>query len=93
MCGLIQTHTHTYYYSLLLTTQHTLHAQIDTELEIRSEKCSDTCQYKIKFALTFAKSDLTLVEIYAVVLYFGSDICQIKLGFVQVKTKKCLENV
>ena len=50
-----------------------------SECEIRSEKCSDTCQHKIKFVLAFAKSDLTLVEICTVALYFGSDICQIKL--------------
>ena len=35
----------------------------------------------------FAKSDQTLVETHIVALYFGSDICQIKLGFVQVNPK------
>ena len=29
----------------------------------------------------------TLVEIYTVALYFGSNICQTKLGFVQVNPK------
>ena len=33
------------------------------------------------------KSDLTLVETYAIALKFGSDICQIKVGIVQVNTK------
>ena len=28
-----------------------------------------------------------LIEICTVALYFGSDVCQIKLGFVQVNTK------
>ena len=40
-----------------------------------------------KICSAFAKSDQTLVEIHTVALYFGSDICQIKLGFVQVNTK------
>ena len=30
---------------------------------IRNEKCLGTCQRKIKFVLTFAKNDQTLVEI------------------------------
>ena len=42
----------------------------------------------MKFVLTFAKSDQTLVETCTVALYFGSDICQIKLGFVQVNPQK-----
>ena len=58
-----------------------------TEHEIKTEKCLDTCQYKIKFALTFSRNDQTLVEICTVALYFGSDIYQIKLGFVQVNHK------
>ena len=33
-----------------------------------------------------SENDQTLVEI-CTVAYFGSDICQIKLGFVQVNTK------
>ena len=33
------------------------------------------------------KNDLTLVEIYAITLNFGLDMCQIKVGIVQVKTK------
>ena len=45
----------------------------------------DTCQHKIRFVLTFTQNDLTLVEIYTVVLHYGLDTCQIKLGFVQVK--------
>ena len=45
------------------------------EHEIRIEKCSDTCQYKIEFVLTFSKNDQTLVEICTVALHFGSDIC------------------
>ena len=49
--------------------------------------CSDTCQHKITFVLTFTKNDQTLVEISTMALYFGSDICQIKLGFVQVNPK------
>ena len=50
------------------------------EHEIRTVKCSDTCQHMIKFVLTFAKNDQMLVEICTVALYFGSDKCQIKLG-------------
>ena len=57
------------------------------EHEIRIEKCSDTCQLKIKFVLPFSKNGQTLIEICTVALYFSSDICQIKLGFVQVNTK------
>ena len=34
-----------------------------------------------------SENDQTLVEICTVALYFGLDICQIKLGFVQVNTK------
>ena len=38
------------------------------------KKCSDTCQHKTKFVLTLIKTDLTLVEIYAVPLdFFGLD--------------------
>ena len=37
--------------------------------------------------LLFTQNDLTLVEIYTVVLHFGLDTCQIKLGFVLVNTK------
>lgn len=55
-----------------------------TEHEIRTEKCS---QHKIKFVLTFFRNDLTLVEICTVASHFDSDVCQIKLGFVQVNTK------
>ena len=35
------------------------------EHDVRTEKCSDTCQHNIKFVLTFAKKDLTLAETYA----------------------------
>ena len=46
--------------------------------DIRSEECSDTCQHKIKFVLTFAKNDQTLVEIICIVgLNFSPDICHI----------------
>ena len=34
-----------------------------------------TCQHKIKFVQTFTQNDLTLVEIYTVVLHFGLDTC------------------
>ena len=61
--------------------------QIHTEHEIRTEKCLDTCHHKMKFVLTFTKNDLTLVEINAITLNFGSDTCQIKVGIVQVNTK------
>ena len=37
------------------------------------------------------QNDLTLVEICTVALYFGLDICQIKLGFVQVNLKSAQE--
>ena len=57
------------------------------ELEIRTEKCSDTCQPNIKFVLTFTKNDLTLIETYAIVLNFGLDTCQINMGIIQVNTK------
>ena len=56
-------------------------------------KGSDTCQHKTKFVLTFTKNDLTLVEIYAITLNFGSDNCQIKVAIVQVNSKvvgKCV---
>ena len=43
--------------------------------------------YMSAFVLTFTQNDLTLVEIYTVVLHFGLDTCQIKLGFVQVNGK------
>ena len=39
----------------------------------------------IKIVLTFTQNDLTLVEIYTVVLHFGLDTCQIKLA----KTAGC----
>ena len=39
-----------------------------------TEKCSDTCQHKIKFVLTFTKNDLTLVEISVMGLDFCSDV-------------------
>ena len=53
-----------------------------------------TFQHKIKCVLTFTKNDLTLVEIYAIALNFGSDMCQIKVGIVQVNTYVMwLENV
>ena len=61
---------------------------ISPEHEIRNEKCLDTCQHKIKFVLTFAKNNLTLVEICTVALYFGLDICHIKLEFVQESAQK-----
>ena len=64
-----------------------IHFIVCTEHEIRTEKYSDTCQHKIKCALTFSRNEQTLVEICTVALYFGSDICQIKLGFVQVNPK------
>ena len=40
---------------------------ISTEHEIMTEKCSDTCQHKIKLYSDIAKNDLTLVEIHATV--------------------------
>ena len=43
------------------------------EHEIKTEKCSDTCQYKIKVNV-FWKNDPTLAEIYAITLNFGSDM-------------------
>ena len=54
-----------------------LYKYMYSEHDIRSEKCSDTCQYKIKFVLTFAKNDQTLVEICIVALNFGPGICHI----------------
>ena len=38
-------------------------SKLNARHEIKTNKCSDTCQYKIKFVLTFIKNDLTLVEI------------------------------
>ena len=58
-----------------------------TKHEIRTEQCWDICQHKIKFVLIFSKIYQTLIEVRTVALYFGSDICQIKLGFVQVNPK------
>ena len=40
-------------------------------------KCSDTCQHKITFVLTFTQNDLTLVEIYTVVLHFGLEMSDV----------------
>ena len=40
-----------------------------------------------KIRSDISRNDQTLVEICTVALYFGSDIRQIKLGFVQVNTK------
>ena len=54
--------------------------------EIRT-KSVWTCPHKIKFDLTFTKNDLTLVEIYATIINFGSDTCQIKVVIVQVNIK------
>ena len=48
---------------------------------------SDTCQHKMKFVQTFAKTNRMVVEICTVPLQFGSDNCQIKLAFVQVNLK------
>ena len=42
-------------------------------MSVQDDICSDIFQ--------------TLVEIYTVVLHFGSDTCQIKLWFVQIKSK------
>ena len=64
-----------------------------TELEIRTEKCSDTCQHNIKFVLTFTKNDLTLVETYTTALKFGLDTCQIKMGNCTGQHQKWSENV
>ena len=49
-------------------------------------------EHKIKFVLTFSENDQTLVEICTVALYFGSEICQIKLKFVHANPKvlRCL---
>ena len=58
-----------------------------TEHEIRTAKCLDTHQHNIKFVLMFTKNDLTLVETYAIALKFGPDVCQIKMGIVQVNIK------
>ena len=41
-----------------------MHTHMYTGHEMRTEKCSDMCQHKIKFVLTFAKNDLTLVDTY-----------------------------
>ena len=49
---------------------------MSTELEIRTVKCSDTCQNNIKFVLTFTKNDLTVVETCAIALNFDLDMCQ-----------------
>ena len=55
------------------------------EHDIRTEKCLDICQHKIKFVLTFAKNDQTLVEIFTeAASYFNLYIC---LGFIQVNFK------
>jgi len=40
-----------------------------------------------KFDLTFTRSDVTLVEIYAATINFSSDTCQNKVIVVQVNTK------
>ena len=45
-------------------------------MSAQDQICSDICQ-----------KDQTLLEICTVTLYFGSNICQIKLGFVQVNPK------
>ena len=68
------------HYTMLLTAA--VYNMI-TEHEIRTEKCSDTCQHN----LTSTKNDLTSVETYTIALNFGLDTCQIKVGIVQVNTK------
>ena len=58
---------------------------IYSEHAIRTEKC-------FSVILTFCKSNQTLVAVCTVVLQYGLDTCQIKLGFVQVNTndsQKC----
>ena len=64
------------------------------EHDIRSEKCSDTCQYKIKFVLTFGKNDQTLYSrnLYCSIKFWPGHLSH-QLGFVQVNPKKCSENV
>ena len=43
-----------------------------------------------KICFDIFQNGLTLVEKCTVALYFGSDVCQIKLGFVQVNPKSAL---
>ena len=46
-----------------------------------------SAQYKI--CSDIYQNDLTLVETYAIALNFGSDMCQIKVGIVQVNMALC----
>ena len=62
----------TIHYMLKLFTLATGH-------EIRSEKCSDTCQHKIKLVLTFLRNDQMLVKIYYIAAY---NLVWILSGFV-----------
>ena len=71
----------TIHYCILVDTARLLHCYT----EIRKERSSDTCQYKIKYVLTFTKNDLTLVEIST-----GLDMYQIEVEIVGLKWK-CLE--
>ena len=58
------------------------------------KNCLTIRQHKIGFVLTFTQNDLTLVEIHTVVLHFGLDTCQIKLGFVlKVLDTMCYYNI
>ena len=54
----------------------------NAELEIRTVKCSDTCQHNIKLVLTFTKNDLTLVLRYGTKCWLGH-----MSGIVQVNIK------
>ena len=63
-----------------------LHLLIPLQNIKQGLKHSDRYQHKINFVLTFIKSDLTLVEIYAITLNVGSDMYQIRMGIVQVNT-------
>ena len=62
-----------------------------SEHEIIIKKCSDMSTQP-KICSDNSQNDLTLVPVHIVVIHFGLDVCQIKLGFVQVNTKS-VQNV
>ena len=53
--------------------------------EIKTEKCSDICQHHMKYVLTYAKSDLTLVKICGIIFWLRhlSDPTGIRTGLPQ----------
>ena len=62
--------------------------------EIRTEKCSDTCQHKIKCALTFSGNDRTLRSrnMYSIIIFWLGHLSD-QTGICTGQSQKCSENV